>query len=484
VSLRVRLGLLYGILLAVTLGLFSSVLYVTLLSSLRGQLDDGLRLRTEQVARGVSLGPDARLTPEDIPPERLGVPALSNPVTSGVVVQVVDDRGRVLATSDPRAHAPIVPLQTLVTPDGPSDVLTQAAGADGEGWRVLAHPIVAGDHAVGSIQAASPLAPLRATMRSVVTLLALGTALALSLAATVGWFLSGRALLPLRLITSTARAIAETGEIRERLRMEERSDEVGQLATAFNAMIARLDDAAQRQRAFLADTSHELRSPLTVLRGNLDLLRRDPDPDARLEYVRDADAEVRHMARLVNDLLLLAQSDARQSVHRVPLALDRVVRDVYEQALMLADGPSVLLDVDAEPWVLGDADRLKQLLWNLVENALRHTPNDGRVTISLRVSGAEALVRIADTGVGIPSEHLPHIFERFYKVDPARPRGQGGTGLGLAIVRYLAEAHGGRVDVESEVGVGSAFTVRLPLARADPSTPAPGSRAAQSARPA
>jgi signal transduction histidine kinase len=169
------------------------------------------------------------------------------------------------------------------------------------------------------------------------------------------------------------------------------------------------------------------------------------------------------MARLVGDLLLLAQSDARQTVRLVPLALEEVVREVYEQALMLAEGPSVRASCEAHAPVLGDADRLKQLLWNLVENAVRHTPEEGRVDLDLSVTDEEAVVRIADTGVGIAAEHLPRIFERFYKVDRARTRGKSGTGLGLAIARYLAEAHNGRLDLESTPGVGTVATLRLPL---------------------
>ena len=169
------------------------------------------------------------------------------------------------------------------------------------------------------------------------------------------------------------------------------------------------------------------------------------------------------MARLVGDLLLLAQSDARQTVKLVPLALEQVVREVYEQALMLTEGPTVQASCAVHAPVLGDADRLTQLLWNLVENAVRHTPADGQVDLELTVADGEAVVRIADTGVGIAAEHLPRIFERFYKVDRARSRGKSGTGLGLAIARHLTEAHNGRLDLQSTLGVGTVATLRLPL---------------------
>ncbi len=479
--LRVRLGLFYGSLMALALALFASLVYVTLLNSLATQTDAQLLTRAVQVERILPL--DAKRAPgrpigtplglDDIPPGLLGRSSIGGSSAQGLVVQLLDVRGRVLDRTDPAAGTPLAPALAMPRPEN-GDQYAEV----GESARmlVLVRPILEQGQWVGTIQVAASLEPTRATMGSALRLLALGTVLALGLAAVAGWWLTGRALRPLHRITSKAQTIAQTGEIGERLQVVRQSDEIGQLAIAFNAMIARLDDSAQRQRAFLADTSHELRSPLTVLRGNLDLLRRDPDPLARVEYLAEADAEARRMARLVGDLLLLAQSDARHSVQLVPMALDEVVREVYEQALMLAEGPDVVANVPVTVPVLGDADRLKQLLWNLVENALRHTPNHGRVEIDLRIEGAEAIVTVSDTGVGIAAEHLPHIFERFYKVDRARSRGKGGTGLGLAIVRHLAEAHGGRVDVESRLGVGTTFTVRLPRApgATDPEQPTRG----------
>ncbi len=466
-SLRVRFGLLYAVLLAATLLLFSALLYLTLLNTLSDQVDTQLALQARQTERALHRVPGSTLRPEDIPPGRLGLPVLEDASASGLLIQVLDDRGRVLASSESDVHAPLAPAYALPPSQ---DEMAEIVAPDGQPLRVLIHPILVQGRPIGSVQVAASLQAMRATMASVLRLLALGAVLALSLAAAVGWWLAGRALRPLQQITSTALGIAQTGQTNTRLEVPCRDDEVGQLARAFNAMIARLDEAAQRQRAFLADTSHELRTPLTVLRGNLDLLRRDPDPLAREEYLRDADAEARRMARLVDDLLLLAQSDARQSVHRTPLALEEVVREVYEQALLLAEGPEVSLELRAHAPVLGDADRLKQLLWNLVDNALRHTPHQGRVTLTLSVEDRWTVIRVADTGVGIPSDDLPHIFERFYKVDRARSRRTGGTGLGLAIVQYLAAAHGGTVAAESTLGQGSTFTVRLPLApEAEPS---------------
>jgi two-component system OmpR family sensor kinase len=466
VTLRGRLGLLYGSLLAVTLVVFSSLLYATLLANLNRQTDQQLRSRAfqeaERIVERMAASGDEQLSFDDIPPGGLGQRALEGNTASGVVVQVLDDRGRVLANSDRGIRAPLVPELAVPSPAAGEEFADVSVAERGR-LRVVVRPIVVGARTVGTIQAGASLETIHATMRDVLWLLALGTLIALTIMTAVGWWLAGRALAPLRSITAAARAIARTGEIRERLRVGSDRDEVGQLATAFNAMIERLDEAAQRQLAFLADTSHELRSPLTVLRGNLDLLRRDPGPAARLEYLKDADTEVRRMARLVGDLLLLAQSDARQTVKLVPLALENVVREVYEQALMLAEGPAVQASCAVHAPVLGDADRLTQLLWNLVENAVRHTPADGRVDLELTVADGEAVVRIADTGVGIAAEHLPRIFERFYKVDRARSRGKSGTGLGLAIAQYLAEAHNGRLDLQSTPGVGTVATVRLPL---------------------
>jgi len=234
-------------------------------------------------------------------------------------------------------------------------------------------------------------------------------------------------------------------------------------------MLSRLETLFHTQRRFVADVSHELRTPLTTIQGNVQLLRRGAaeDPEARRETLADIESEVARMSRLVADLLLLARMDAGVELDLAPVELDTLVLDVYRTAQLLTNAVHVRLGHEDQAVIQGDADRLRQLLLNLVDNALKYTPPGGRVTLSLHKKEGWVQIVVADTGLGIPPEDLqpgpsgvPPIFERFYRADRARSR--GGTGLGLSIVHWIANAHGGRIEVESTVGHGSTFTVWLP----------------------
>jgi two-component system, OmpR family, sensor kinase len=233
-------------------------------------------------------------------------------------------------------------------------------------------------------------------------------------------------------------------------------------------MLERLERTFAAQREFLADASHELRGPLMVIRGNLDLLRLGLPEDERRASVREASEEVNRMSRLASDLLFLAAADAEEVVEQEAVRLDVVVSDVWERARHLdARSHDLRLDRFEPISVVGDRRHLDQLVWNLVENALRYTPAGGCVRLDLVRQNGGAVLRVSDTGVGIPAEHLPRIFERFYRVDRARSRSNGGTGLGLAIVKSVVEAHAGQVEVTSSAEPGplqgSTFTVRLPI---------------------
>lgn len=302
----------------------------------------------------------------------------------------------------------------------------------------------------------------------------LGSVGALLLAAAGGVILGRAALRPIQAISATARQITLAEDLSRRIPVAVPGDEVGQLSTTINAMLARLETLFDAQQRLVADVSHELRTPLTTIRGNLDLLRRGAveDPQMRGEALRAIEDETVRMSRLVNDLLLLARADAGLKLRRELVELDTLLLEVYRQTQVLAhsQGVTIRLGGEDQALVLGDADRLRQLLLNLVDNGVKYTHTGGQVTLTLEKSGDWVQVAVSDTGIGIAPEDLPHIFDRFYRADRSRSR-PGGSGLGLAIAGWVAEAHGGRLTVESRLGQGSVFRLWLPLA---PSSPAAG----------
>jgi signal transduction histidine kinase len=287
---------------------------------------------------------------------------------------------------------------------------------------------------------------------------------AIGLLALSGWFATRRAFAPVEQITEAAYRIGVNKNLTERIEIDLQSnDEVARLGRAFNTMLDQLEKSFKSQKQFIADSSHELRTPLTVIRGNLDLLKRNPDPKNQTESLRAMERETERMQRLVEDLLLLAQADARQIIEMHPLQLDTLVLDVYMNTRVLADARHQTLKLGHfDPVALdGDAERLKRAILNLVDNAIKYTPEAGTITVSLYKGKKWARVVVADTGIGIAEKDQTLIFDRFYRVDKARSRGSGSTGLGLAIVRHIAEAHSGRVTLESEAGKGSTFTLWL-----------------------
>ena len=275
------------------------------------------------------------------------------------------------------------------------------------------------------------------------------------------WMLLHRLAALLVSIGATCDRITATGDVNVKLTSSEQG-EIGRLSESFNRMLNRVRVLLEAQRQLLADTCHELRNPLTVIRTNLDLLKRDLDQRTRQEAATETEQEAERMSRLVTDLLLLARQDATAHRDLVPIRLDALAHDAVERFRQLSPDHSVASG-EVEGIVLyGDPDRLRELLDNLLDNAVRYTPAGGTVTVSVRRAGSSAQLIVEDTGVGIPPEHLERIFDRFYRVDPARSRATGGTGLGLAIVKHVAESLGGRVHAESELGSGSRFVVTLP----------------------
>jgi signal transduction histidine kinase len=329
---------------------------------------------------------------------------------------------------------------------------------DGTPLRVLARPLKG-----GAVLVAEPLAAqqrLLAEMR----LLMVGCG-ALLVVATLGTaaLLTGRVLAPMTQLMHEAAAVASSGQYDRRVPVPG-SDEIGQFAQTINTLIATIERTLHQQREFLADTSHELRSPLTVVLANLNLLRRDLAPHERELSVDEAASEAQRMRRLINELLLLAQADSAQVIAHAPVRLEQLVKNVVRASQRQAPDHVYQLQAEGPLVVIGDEQRLTQLLHNLLENAAKYTPPGTLVDVRLGRADGMAHLIVADHGPGIAAEHLPHLWDRYYRVDRLRSRESSGTGLGLPIVKYIAEAHGGRVDVRSTLGAGTTFTIELPLA--------------------
>jgi heavy metal sensor kinase len=315
------------------------------------------------------------------------------------------------------------------------------------------------------------LAPLEAIDRELdrvrVVLLAAGPA-ALLLSAGFGYWLARKALAPVDRLRRASEAITAE-RLDQRLPVLNARDELGRLTATINAMIARLERSFAEVRRFTADASHELRTPLTVLRTQVEVaLGKLLSPAEHCELLESILEELGRMSRLTDQLLTLSRRDAGvEQFAPVPLDLHVLVAEVVDSLRPLAEAKGVALRLDAAgpAVVAGDPGRLRQVFINLLDNALRYTPVGGTVTARVGQRDGAGLVSVADTGIGIAPEHLPHVFDRFYRVDRARSRAEGGTGLGLSIARSIVHAHGGTIEMTSTVGHGTVCTVSLPLAR-------------------
>jgi heavy metal sensor kinase len=483
VSIRVRVALAFTLLFTLTLGLLASGLYAELRVTLSGEVDKELRDRADQITRASLLHGDQNLDAARLSADIfvLTPGAAQELAAPGIFARVLDANADTLAVSSGVAAG--VPVSDAAVADAFAGQPTYVSvTVDGTPVRSYYSPLYVGNEVRAVVQVGESLQPLEHTLARTRRLLLLGGLAALAGGLAAGWWITRQSLRPIATLTNAVAGIAATGNFSQRVPQPTTNDEVSRLARTFNQLLARLTELFDRQRALVADTSHELRNPLAVMRGNLELLAHDLPPAERQEAARDAIEEVDRMTRLVADLLFLADADTEKSIARNRVALDDLVADAADDARILAtreDGARVFTLAQNDPvTVEGDAERLRQLIRNLVENAIRYTPAGGTVTLALRRHGSVAELTVMDTGIGIPEEHLEHIFARFYRVDRGRSRALGGTGLGLSIVRQVAEAHGGTVRVRSTVGLGSTFTVVLPVAPdADPARDAALARA-------
>jgi len=456
-SIKFRFTIWYLLVLAVLLIALSAGVYFYLSRSLYQNLDNSLELRSTQIRSIQDILESIRQGEFQ---EELGEIVILYFYTGNQLVEV-SARG----ISIPLSHEFI--SQAIAGTSSFTTIQT----AEGESLRLLAVPVnLSMPGPPPGLQPAT-LVIARSTrqidqaLAGLVHTLIIAVPLALALAAGGGIFLARRALKPVDKIAQTAQEIGE-GDLSRRINVNTK-DELGRLAATLNEMIGRLEKAFQRQKQFTSDASHELRAPLAVIEAESTLaLQKDrPSSDYR-ESLEIVSREARQMSSLVDKLLTLARADAgKEQWNFTEVDLGKLISNLSTDVEVLCQekGLSFQLGQTQGLVVKGDEARLRELFMNLLDNAIIYTPAPGTVSISLRREGQMAVVAITDTGVGIPAEDIPFIFERFYRVDKSRSRAEGGSGLGLAICRHIAEVHGGKIEVESQVGAGSTFSVWLPL---------------------
>ncbi|MBL8881070.1 MAG: heavy metal sensor histidine kinase [Phycisphaerales bacterium] len=375
--------------------------------------------------------------------------------------RLLDAGGRVLLTSDPSNGLPDpwpVPARQaadmLIRTESGSTLAAHTR--TGSQW-------IEADGVMRIVQATYLLDQVNASLNRFLQICGAALAAAAALAVVGGRILAARSLQPVAKMVSAARKIS-VENLRQRLDRTEAGDELDVLAATFNEMFERLERQVSQLRQFTADAAHELRTPLAALRGNAEVvLSGKRSLDELHTVIAESIEEYDRLSRIADDLLLLARADAGQEfVRRSKMRLDVALGDVVDLFAPLADerGISLRCATDEEVWVEGDDGRLRQMVGNLLDNAIKHTPTGGRVDVHLAAPNGTVELTVRDTGAGIPPEHLPHVFDRFYRADRARTR-EGGAGLGLAISRTIAEAHCGTIKLTSTVGEGTSVCVKL-----------------------
>ena len=456
--IRWRLTAWYATLLLVVLLLFGVGIYGGLRWRLSSALDNQLAAEAGTLLTTVQAGENGPALPPNIP-----IPAPSDEY----FVRLFDDRGDVvigggLALATLAAESNVI--QTVL--DGRTRFTTSRVNDD-ELVRIISVPVrLPADSAAvsGVLQVARSIEDIDEAIAAVVWALAIATPGVLAVATAGGYLLAGRALAPVASITTLA-ANVEANDLETRLNLDLPDDEIGRLAATFDAMLERIGRSFEQQRRFTTDAAHELRTPLSLMRGQIDLaLSQVQTPDQYRTALQRLDTDVSRLTALVSSLLALARSDAGQiEVSAGHLDLAATVGLVLDQYGVPARQAGVALVDERRPAGLeSDEDLIIQVLVNLLDNALAHTPAGGAVAVGCRREDPYAAFWVRDTGSGIAPDHQPHVFDRFYRVETARSRSDGGLGLGLGISRAIVEALGGTIELSSLPGEGTRVVVRLP----------------------
>ena len=477
-SLRLRLGLGYGALTSLAVAVVCAYGYAVHSRTHYDELDAVLVSTADHVAEEFAAAPTRQEQSRVLEASR----ALGTETwvvgTDGAVLQQAPTRGALpqivptglLGTRQPPPYPWLGNFAPALHGMAPAGVSTLAVIRDGSRARFRIYLLPLGD-GLRYVVASRPLHHIDTAVAGFGRFMALMAILGSMATSLVGWLLARQALRPLAALAGTARTIARSRAFTNRIAFGSSRDELGRLAATFNEMLGSLDSAYQAQQRFIAAASHELRAPLTVVQANLELLRRPNGQLSDLERrcaIEESYAEAERMARLVADLLVLARADAGVPIRLERVELDRVLLQVMSGARHLARGHRMMVDAIEPIIVNGDSDRLNQLLLILVDNAIQYTPDGGSIVVRLSRVDDVALVVVRDSGIGISTDDLPHVFERFYRADQPRTRESGGTGLGLSIAQWIVNEHGGSLAVSSTLGQGTTVHVRIPAVAGAP----------------
>lgn len=469
-SLRIKLTLWYVFILAILLTTFSSFLYFTLSKSLYRDVDRKLRSIAELIA-SESIMPLSKFGLNNVDQALEG---LMNLKPIGKFIQVLDESGKIGKKSDNLRHIEL-PITLTALKNASRGVITFETNRSigNIPLRIITYPIIEENHPVKIIQVASSLEEVEDALNTLFIILIITVPSALLIAVLGGQFLAYKALKPVDYITQTARHITSKN-LNQRIPPTKVKDEIGRLIDTFNDMISRLDHSFRQIKQFTQDASHELKTPLTILKGEVEVtLRKERTPYEYQQTLRSNLEEINRMSQIVDDLLVLSKADSGElKIKKEMVNLNQVLDEVISHMEVLANEKGIRIETlnhNEDIHLYGDPLRLRELFLNLISNGIKYTEQGGLIRISIEKSNENGLknqfvkVIVSDTGIGISEEDKTKIFDRFYRVDKSRSRDQGGSGLGLSICKWIVESHKGEIKVESELGKGSSFIVKLPI---------------------
>lgn len=475
-SLRFKLTLWYVLILATLLVSFSSFVYLTLSRILYRSVDSKLESLAGLIVSETA-SPFSKFGFRSMDMDQI-LEASLNMRPIGKFIQVLDESGQIGQKSDNLKDVQLpVTLNALRNASKGLITFETSRTLGNTPLRIVTLPVIENNHVTRIVQVASSLEDVENALHTLFVILLISVPSALLLASVGGQFLANKALKPVDHITQTARLITSQN-LNQRINPPRVKDEISRLIETFNEMISRLDKSFHHMKQFSSDASHELKTPLTILKGEVEVALRKGRPAQEYEQIlRSNLEEINRLSTIVDDLLMLSRTDLEQlPLQKENIRLSEILNDVVAQVDILAAPKQIHIQTensDGEITILGDPLRIRELFLNLIENGIKYTPEKGSISITLETeitsdrttdaSNGFAKITVSDTGIGIAKKDQERIFDRFFRVDKARSREMGGSGLGLSICKWIVEAHQGKISVESELGKGSSFIVRLPL---------------------